>query len=267
MPLTLEQYASYLDTRDVPWPAPPAVERPKARAHLAALPDTRVVSWNVYGTLLNISGGELYFEHPQKFIMDVALDKTVQEFKMWGAMTRKPGQPAEYLGTLPTDRRTTIEKARSLVRGSLPKGYEEGMGGGMIMYAIPLSEFPDTYNGHPLCYVALASQKNYCALYLMAAYGSPKQRTVLKDGFKRAGKKLDMGKSCVRFKRLDDLALDVIAEAIKRVPAKKYIEHYETALKRWPESKDLQYGLRRSKIHFAIERRYAVGRVRPYRER
>jgi FMN phosphatase YigB (HAD superfamily) len=100
MPLTLEQYATYLDTRGLPWPVPPAVKRPKARPHLVALPDVRVVIWNVYGTLLNISGGELLFEHPQQFVMDVALDKTVQEFKMWGSMTRKPGQPAEYLGTL-----------------------------------------------------------------------------------------------------------------------------------------------------------------------
>ncbi len=100
MPLTLEQYATYLDTRDLPWPAPPAIERPKARPHLQPLPEVRVVTWNIYGTLLCITGGELYFEHPQKFVMDVALDKTLQEFKMWGSMSRKPGQPAEYLGLL-----------------------------------------------------------------------------------------------------------------------------------------------------------------------
>jgi FMN phosphatase YigB (HAD superfamily) len=100
MPLTLEQYASYLDTRDLTWPTPPPPERPKARPHLKALPEVRVVAWSVYGTLLNISGGELVFEHPQAFVMDIALDKTVQEFKMWGSMTRKPGQPAEYLRQL-----------------------------------------------------------------------------------------------------------------------------------------------------------------------
>src|SRR5262245_15346908 len=100
MPLTLEQYATYLDTRDLPWPVPPEVERPKARAHVVALPDIRAAVWNIYGTLLNISGGDLCFEHPHKFVMDVALDKTLQEFKMWGSMSRKPGQPAEYLGTL-----------------------------------------------------------------------------------------------------------------------------------------------------------------------
>src|SRR5262249_45152686 len=71
--------------------------RPRARPHLVRLPGVRVVTWNVYGTLLAIPGGELYFQHPQQFVMDVALDKTIQEFKMWGSMSRKPGQPADYL--------------------------------------------------------------------------------------------------------------------------------------------------------------------------
>jgi FMN phosphatase YigB (HAD superfamily) len=100
MPLTLEQYATWLDTHDLSWPAAPAVEPPKARPHLVALPDVRVVTWCTYGTLLNIAVGDLLWEHPQKFIMDLALDKTLQEFKMWGSMSRKPGQPAEYLGQL-----------------------------------------------------------------------------------------------------------------------------------------------------------------------
>ena len=98
MPLTLEQYATYLDTRDLPWPAAPTVERPRAKPHLVRLPGIRAVLWNVYGTLLNLAGGELYFEHPQPLIMNVALDKTLQEFKMWASMSRKPGQPADYLG-------------------------------------------------------------------------------------------------------------------------------------------------------------------------
>src|SRR5262245_61753460 len=101
MALTLEQYAAYLDSRpDLAWPAPPEIRRAKARPYLIRLPEVRVVSWNVYGTLLAIGGGELVFEHPQNFIMDLALDKTVREFKMWGAMTRKPGQPSEYLGQM-----------------------------------------------------------------------------------------------------------------------------------------------------------------------
>ncbi len=98
MPLTLDQYADYLDTRkDLSWPAPPAAETPRAKPHLAPMPEVRAVTWSAYGTLLNITGGELLFEHPQKFVMDVALDKTIQEFKMWPAMTRKPGHPADYL--------------------------------------------------------------------------------------------------------------------------------------------------------------------------
>jgi FMN phosphatase YigB (HAD superfamily) len=97
MPLTLEQYAAYLDTRDLHWPAPPEPVPVHAISHLVPLPEVRVVLWSVYGTLLAISGGELLFEHPEPFVMSVALDKTIQEFKMWGAMSRKPGQPAEYM--------------------------------------------------------------------------------------------------------------------------------------------------------------------------
>ncbi|HJT76066.1 MAG TPA: HAD hydrolase-like protein [Gemmataceae bacterium] len=101
MALTLQQYASYLDTRaDLPWPAAPEVERPKARPHLARLPDVRAVLWNVYGTLLAIPTGDLLFQHPQKFVLNVALDKTIQEFKMWASMSRKPGQPADYMAQI-----------------------------------------------------------------------------------------------------------------------------------------------------------------------
>lgn len=98
MPLSLEQYAAYLDTRhDLPWPAPPTAAPVKARPHLARLPQVRAVLWNVYGTLLAIPQGELLFEHSQAFIMSNALDKTIQEFKMWASMSRKPGQPSDYM--------------------------------------------------------------------------------------------------------------------------------------------------------------------------
>ena len=101
MALTLEQYAAYLDTRkDLVWPAPPEVDRPKAKPHLVRLPQVRAVLWNVYGTLLRIAGGELWFEHPQPFVMGVALDKTIQEYKMWSSMSRKPGQPSDYMKQL-----------------------------------------------------------------------------------------------------------------------------------------------------------------------
>jgi len=98
MPLTLEEYAEHLDSRhDLSWPAPPEVKPAKARPCLVSLPEVRVVAWSVYGTLLHISGGQLYLVHPQDFIMELALDKTLQEFKLWQAMTRKPGQPAAQL--------------------------------------------------------------------------------------------------------------------------------------------------------------------------
>jgi FMN phosphatase YigB (HAD superfamily) len=117
MPLTLEQYLAYLDSRDVPWPVLPDVERPKAKPHLVRLPNLRAVTWNVYGTLLAIAGGDLYLEHPQPFIMEVALDKTIQEFKMWGSMTRKPGQPTEYLRQVYGDLLTQLR----LVSGNAEK--------------------------------------------------------------------------------------------------------------------------------------------------
>ncbi len=102
MPLSLEEYSYYLDQRDVPWPTAPEPEPPKARPHLAPIEGVRVVLWNVYGTLLSIFEGELKFEHPNEFIMNVALDKTIQEFKMWNSMSRKPGQPADYMKELYT---------------------------------------------------------------------------------------------------------------------------------------------------------------------
>ncbi|HKI32500.1 MAG TPA: HAD hydrolase-like protein [Gemmataceae bacterium] len=97
MPLTLDQYAGYLDTRHLTWPAPPEVDRPRVKPHLMRLPQVRAVTWNVYGTLLAIGGGDLVFQHPNDFVMSVALDKTVQEFKMWASMSRKPGQPSDYM--------------------------------------------------------------------------------------------------------------------------------------------------------------------------
>jgi hypothetical protein len=134
---------------------------------------------------------------------------------------------AEYLASLPEERRKELSAVRATVRKHLPRGYVEGMHYGMIYYHIPLSRFPETYNGHPLCYAGLAAQKNHLALYLMGAYGSPESATRLKDGFRRAGKTLDMGKSCIRFKRAADLPLAVIGEAIASLAPDEYIALYE----------------------------------------
>jgi uncharacterized protein DUF1801 len=142
---------------------------------------------------------------------------------------------AEYLDSLPADRRAVIRTLRTLVNEHLPKGYKEQMGWGVITYAVPLSTLPDTYNGEPLCYAAIAAQKNHYSLYLMAAYGSSPQAKRLADGFKRHGKKLDMGKSCLRFKSLDDIPLDVVGEVIASTPMKEYVEIYRSS--RSPEAK------------------------------
>jgi FMN phosphatase YigB (HAD superfamily) len=97
MPLTLEQYATYLDTRGLPWPAAPKAEPPRVKPHVPQIEGVRAVVWTVYGTLLAIPEGDLKFEVSNDLVMNVALDKTIHEFKMWGAMSRKPGQPAEYM--------------------------------------------------------------------------------------------------------------------------------------------------------------------------
>jgi len=136
-----------------------------------------------------------------------------------------------YLDELPEDRRTAISAVRDVILKNLPKGYEEAMNYGMITYQIPLERYPNTYNGQPLCYAALASQKNHMAVYLMCVYGSKEIDAWFREEFKKAGKKLDMGKSCVRFKKLEHLPLAVIGKAIKKVSPKAYIAHYEASRK------------------------------------
>jgi hypothetical protein len=146
--------------------------------------------------------------------------------------TSKAKTVAEYLEELPVDRRKTISAVRAVVRKHLPKGYKETMGYGMICYSVPLSTYPDTYNGQPLCYAALAAQKQKCSLYLMNVYGDGPTANAFKDGFKKAGKKLDMGKSCVRFKTADDLPLDVIGKTIAATSMTAFIGQYERSRKK-----------------------------------
>jgi hypothetical protein len=99
----------------------------------------------------------------------------------------------------------------------------------MLTYVVPLSRYPTTYNKQPLAYVALAAQKHHYALYLSGVYGDPAQAAALREGFAGAGKKLDMGKSCVRFKRLDDLALDAVRAAVASTPPEAFIAQYEAS--------------------------------------
>jgi Domain of unknown function (DU1801) len=138
-----------------------------------------------------------------------------------------PGTVAEYLRALDPERRRILSAVRKVVNANLPEGYAEGVVYGMISWFVPLKTFPNTYNGHPLCCAALGAQKNYNSLYLMAAYGNPKQAALLRDGFAQHGLKLNMGKSCVRFKVLDDLPLEVIGAVIKSMPPQMLIDAHE----------------------------------------
>jgi len=142
------------------------------------------------------------------------------------SMKSSAATPDAYVKSLSEDRRRAIAAVRKVILDNLPEGYEEVVDFGMLVYVVPLRRFPDTYNGHPLGIVALASQKQYMSLYLMCVYGDPKTRAWFEAEFRKAGKKLDIGKSCVRFRTLDDLPLDVIGKAVARVPVMKLLEMY-----------------------------------------
>jgi hypothetical protein len=138
----------------------------------------------------------------------------------------------QYLADLPPDRREAINAVRKVILKNLPDGFEETMQYGMISYVVPFKLFPAGYHcdpAQPLCYAGLASQKNHMALYLMCIYGHKETNDWFVKSYKASGKKLDMGKSCVRFKKLEDLPLDVIGQAIARVPVDEYIRAYEDA--------------------------------------
>jgi hypothetical protein len=134
-----------------------------------------------------------------------------------------------YLDELPENQRAVVSRVRQLILENLPEGYQETMNWGMITYAIPLERYPNTYNKQPLGYIALAAQKNYYALYLMGCYSDSETDLKLREGFQQAGKRLDMGKSCLRFKKLDDLPFDVLADVIASLTPDAFIQLYEQA--------------------------------------
>ncbi len=149
-------------------------------------------------------------------------------------MQSKATTVEQYLSELPEDRRKALEVVRQVILKNLDKDYEEGIQYGMIGYYVPHRVYPAGYHcdpKQPLGFAHLASQKNHMSLYLMCIYGESDLSRWFQQAWAKTGKKLDMGKACVRFKKLEDLALDVIAEAIKRMPAKKYIEICEAATK------------------------------------
>jgi len=135
----------------------------------------------------------------------------------------------EYLAELPDSRREAISTVRTVILENLPDGVEEAINWGMIAYEIPLARYPDTYNGQPLLYAALASQKSHMAVYLHSIYADPDTRAQFEEAYRESGKKLDAGASCVRFRTLENLPLDVVAKAVAAVDADTYIARYEKA--------------------------------------
>lgn len=148
-------------------------------------------------------------------------------------MQSKAHTVQQYLAELSADRRSAIESVRAVILKNLDPIFEEGMLYGMIGYYVPHRVYPAGYHcdpKQPLPFAGLASQKNYMSVYL-GCYDHPENERWFQQTWAKTGKKLDMGKSCIRFKKLEDLALDVIGELVRRMPAREFIQHYESVLK------------------------------------
>ena len=144
-------------------------------------------------------------------------------------VSSKAATPDQYVAELPPERAALVSRLRELVNANLPAGYVERMNWGMISWEVPLERYPDTYNGQPLVFAGLAGQKNYTALYLNCVHASDERSERLKQAWAGTGRKLDMGKSCLRFKGEDDVAQEVLAEAIRSVPVEQFIADYEAS--------------------------------------
>jgi uncharacterized protein YdhG (YjbR/CyaY superfamily) len=142
-------------------------------------------------------------------------------------VSSKAATPDAYIAELPPERRDLVSRVRDLINANLPDGYVERMSWGMIGWEVPLERYPDTYNGQPLVYAALAAQKNHTALYLNCVYASEERTERMKQAWAAAGKKLDMGKSCLRFKNEEQLAEEVLAETVRLIPLDAFIADYE----------------------------------------
>ncbi|MEO5718560.1 MAG: DUF1801 domain-containing protein [Chthoniobacterales bacterium] len=138
----------------------------------------------------------------------------------------------QYLAALPADRRAALSAVREVINENLPEGYEEGMQFGMIGWYVPLSLYPAGYGENPkvpLPLVALASQKSGMVLHFLSFYGHATLSTWFVSEYQKSGKKLDMGKGCVRFKKLEDLALDVVGRTVARVSVEEHMANYQSA--------------------------------------
>ena len=129
----------------------------------------------------------------------------------------------DYLSALPADRLEAITAVRYLVNRKLPPGYRETVTSDTIVWIVPLEACPDTQNGQPLTYAALANEKNYMALYLASVYSDPRAEAALRDAFAKAGRKLDMGRSCIRFRKLADLHLPAIGRAVAACSMEEFV--------------------------------------------
>lgn len=161
-------------------------------------------------------------------------------------MQSKAATVEQYLASLPDDRRAALEAVRKVFLANIDRGpdgksgFIELMGYGMPGFSVPHSIFPPGYHcdpRQPLPYAGFASQKNYMSIYLMCLYNHGEAESEFRRQWEKTGKKLDMGKCCIRFRKLDDLALDVIGATIKRITVKKYIDQYTKALA--AQSKDV----------------------------
>ncbi len=132
-----------------------------------------------------------------------------------------------YLDNLPQDRKEIVTSVREVIIANLPAGYEEGILYGMICYFVPLDRYPDTYNKQPLMLAGIASRKSYLSLHLVAVYGKKELNEWLVEEWSKTGKKLNMGKGCIHFKKIDDLPLELIAKTIAKVPVSEFITLFE----------------------------------------
>lgn len=137
--------------------------------------------------------------------------------------------PADYLARLPDDRREDVETVLDVVRAHIRPGFEETIAYGMIGWVVPLSTYPDTYNGSPLSYTGLAMQKRHNALYLMCLYADEEGERDFRRRWTATGRRLDMGRSCLRYRRASDLDLDLVGEAVARYDATGFVELYEAS--------------------------------------
>jgi hypothetical protein len=134
---------------------------------------------------------------------------------------------SQWLASVPAERKDAIDTVRDAVNAHLPQGYEETVDWGMLAWVVPLATLPTTHNGRPLLLAALGAHTKRMTIYLMSVYGDARIRREFQAAYRRTGKKLDMGGSCIHFKTLDDLPLDVVGDTIARVSVDEYVERYQ----------------------------------------